>query len=67
MPFEHLFPSFPRERIVYEDEDVIVIDKPVNVSTHAPDQGRTDDAYSRLRAAIAERDGVAVPDVYLGS
>ncbi|MET0593670.1 MAG: pseudouridine synthase, partial [Polyangiaceae bacterium] len=66
MPFDHLFPNFPRERIVYEDDDVIVIDKPVDVSTHAPDLGRTDDAYSRLREAIADRDSVTVDDVYLG-
>ncbi len=66
MSLVHLFPSFPHERIVYEDDDVIVIDKPVNVSTHAPDAGRTDDAYSRLRAALAERGGTASDDVYLG-
>jgi 23S rRNA (cytosine1962-C5)-methyltransferase len=62
----HLFPSFPAERIVYEDEDVIGIDKPVDVSTHAPDAGRTDDAFSRLRLALAERDRVPLDDVYLG-
>jgi 23S rRNA (cytosine1962-C5)-methyltransferase len=62
----HLFPTFPPERIVYEDEDVIVIDKPVDVSTHAPDAGRTDDAFSRLRLALAERDRVPLEEVYLG-
>ena len=62
----HLFPSFPEERIVYEDEDVIVIDKPVDVSTHAPDAGRTDDAFARLRLGLAERDRVPVDRVYLG-
>jgi len=66
VPFEHLFPSFPAERILYEDEDVIVIDKPVDVSTHAPDAGRTDDAYSRLRLALSERKGVPEGQVYLG-
>jgi len=62
----HLFPSFPAERIVHEDEDVVVIDKPVDVSTHAPDAGRTDDAFSRLRLALAERDGIPPEQVYLG-
>jgi 23S rRNA (cytosine1962-C5)-methyltransferase len=66
VPLDHLFPSFPPERIVYEDDDVIVIDKPVDVSTHAPDAGRTDDAFSRLRLALAERDGKSVDAVYLG-
>jgi len=66
VPLAHLFPSFPPERIVHEDEDVVVIDKPVDVSTHAPDAGRTDDAFSRLRLSLAERDGVTPEQVYLG-
>jgi len=66
VPLVHLFPTFPAERILHEDEDVVVIDKPVDVSTHAPDAGRTDDAFSRLRLALAERDSVAIEQVYLG-
>jgi 23S rRNA (cytosine1962-C5)-methyltransferase len=66
VPLAHLFPSFPAERIVYEDDDVIVIDKPVDVSTHAPDAGRNDDAFSRLRIALAERDRIPSDEVYLG-
>ncbi|HMI89266.1 MAG TPA: class I SAM-dependent methyltransferase [Polyangiaceae bacterium] len=66
MPLVHLFPSFPAERIVYEDEDVIVIDKPADMSTHAPDAGRSDDAFSRLRLALGERDRVPSDRVYLG-
>jgi len=62
----HLWPSFPLERILYEDDDLIVIDKPVNVSTHAPDAGRSDDAVSRLKLALAERDRVPAERVYLG-
>src|SRR5450432_114192 len=62
----HLWPSFPLERILYEDDDLIVIDKPVNVSTHAPDAGRTDDAVSRLKTALGERDRVPAEQVYLG-
>jgi 23S rRNA (cytosine1962-C5)-methyltransferase len=62
----HLWPSFPLERILYEDDDLIVIDKPVNVSTHAPDVSRSDDAVSRLRLALAERDRVPPESVYLG-
>jgi len=54
------------DRVLYEDADLIVIDKPVNVSTHAPDAGRTDDALTRLRMALAERDRVPLEAVYLG-
>src|SRR6185436_1039481 len=62
----HLWPPFALDRILYEDDDLIVIDKPVNVSTHAPDASRDDDAVSRLRLAIAERDRVSPESVYLG-
>jgi 23S rRNA (cytosine1962-C5)-methyltransferase len=62
----HLWPLFAADRILYEDDEVIVIDKPVNMSTHAPDAQRNDDAVSRLRAAIAERDRVTPASVYLG-
>jgi 23S rRNA (cytosine1962-C5)-methyltransferase len=66
MSLAHLWPSFPPERILYEDDDLVVIDKPVDVSTHAPDAGRSDDAVSRLGRAIAERDRVPADRVYLG-
>jgi len=66
MSLPHLWPSFPPERILYEDADVIVIDKPVNVSTHAPDAGRNDDVVSRLRLALSERDRIPAERVYLG-
>src|SRR4051812_46676880 len=66
MSLSHLWPSFPLERILYEDADLIVIDKPESVSTHAPDAGRTDDAVSRLKGALAERDRVPVDRIYLG-
>src|SRR4051812_831998 len=61
-----LFAPFPLERILYEDADLIVIDKPVNMSTHAPDALRHDDAVSRLGMAIAERDHIPAAEVYLG-
>jgi 23S rRNA (cytosine1962-C5)-methyltransferase len=61
-----LFRPFPLERVLFEDRDLVVIDKPADMSTHAPDAARFDDAVSRLSLAIAERDGVAAKDVYLG-
>jgi 23S rRNA (cytosine1962-C5)-methyltransferase len=62
----HLWPSFPLERILYEDDDLVVIDKPIDVSTHAPDENRSDDAVSRLRLALSERDRLSPESVYLG-
>jgi 23S rRNA (cytosine1962-C5)-methyltransferase len=66
MPLSHLWPSFPLDRVLYEDDDIIVIDKPVGVSTHAPDKGRDDDAVSRLKLALSERDRLPVDRIYLG-
>src|SRR5205823_6067954 len=40
MSLSRLWPSFPVERILYEDDDLVVVDKPVGVSTHAPGAGR---------------------------
>jgi 23S rRNA (cytosine1962-C5)-methyltransferase len=61
-----LWPVFEVSSILYEDDDLIVIDKPVGVPTHAPDRGRQDDAVSRLRSFIAERDRKSSDEVYLG-
>jgi 23S rRNA (cytosine1962-C5)-methyltransferase len=66
MSLSHLWSSFPLERILYEDADLIVIDKPSGVSTHAPDAGRNDDVISRLRLALSERDRMPADRVYLG-
>jgi 23S rRNA (cytosine1962-C5)-methyltransferase len=66
VPLTSLWPSFPLDRILFEDADVIVIDKPAGVSTHAADD-RRDDAITRLRLALAERGGVAPEKVYLGT
>lgn len=48
------------------DDDLVVVDKPVGVSTHAPDPTRRDDVVSRLKQWWAARDGVAESSVYLG-
>lgn len=63
----HLWPAFPLDRIVYEDSSIIVIDKPIGVPTHGADPSRSDDALSRLRSALSERDGLSVDRVYLGT
>lgn len=67
MTIASLFPGFPVERILYEDEDLIAIDKPVGMSTHAADPERRDDAVSRLSLHLAERDGIPLEQVYLGT
>ncbi len=64
--FLALWPSFPHDRILYRDRELIIVDKPVNVSTHAPDGARTDDAHSRVRQMIAELERLPLDAVYLG-
>jgi 23S rRNA (cytosine1962-C5)-methyltransferase len=63
MAFDDVWPVWERSWILFEDEDVILVDKPAGVSTHAPEPGRTDDAHSRLGAYLRAR-GAANP--YLG-
>jgi 23S rRNA (cytosine1962-C5)-methyltransferase len=63
MGLEHLWPSWTRERILFEDSDLIVVDKPCGIPTHAPEPGRVDDAHTRLGLFLRER-GDSKP--YLG-
>src|SRR5262245_53198594 len=63
MAFEDLWPNFRPERILFQDLDLVVVDKPAGISTHAPEPNRTDDAHSRVALYLRER-GEA--DVYLG-
>lgn len=58
-----LWPSFRSSWILHEDAHVVVVDKPADMPTHAPDAGRVDDAYARLTAFLRER-GETAP--YLG-
>lgn len=63
-PFlEALLPAFRPAWILHEDDDLIAIDKPPFISTHAPDPGRSDDAYARLTRYRRER---GEGDPYLG-
>lgn len=57
MPLESLFPTFPAERILYEDADLVAVDKPPFAPTHAPE--RSDDVFRRLSAFLAARAGSA--------
>ncbi|MFO0762845.1 MAG: class I SAM-dependent methyltransferase [Byssovorax sp.] len=61
--FDRLFASFPPARVLFEDRDLIVIDKPAGMSTHAPEPERQDDAHTRLGRYLGERGERAI---YLG-
>ncbi len=65
-----VFAPWSRDWVLYEDADVVVLDKPAVVATHAPDEGAgvppAGDGVTRLREWMARRDGVAPERVYLG-
>ncbi|MFT3766944.1 MAG: pseudouridine synthase [Minicystis sp.] len=54
MSLSALFPAWQKAWILFEDQDLIAIDKPCFVSTHAPDAERADDAHSRLTRYLRE-------------
>jgi 23S rRNA (cytosine1962-C5)-methyltransferase len=62
-----LWPDFREQALVYEDEDLIVVDKPAGVPSQAADASHDDDLPTRLRRWLAARRGVRVDDVYLGT
>lgn len=51
MPLEPLWPPFPPIRFLHEDADVVVVDKPPFLPTHAPERG--DDVVRRLTEHFA--------------
>jgi 23S rRNA (cytosine1962-C5)-methyltransferase len=64
---ERAFADLDPARILFEDEDLIVLDKPAGVPCQAPDAARPDDLPLRLRRMLAARRGVNAEDVYLGT
>lgn len=46
MSLDALWPAFPQSRILYQDADLIAVDKPPFLPTHAPE--RNDDVFRRL-------------------
>ncbi|HRI66228.1 MAG TPA: class I SAM-dependent methyltransferase [Polyangium sp.] len=46
MPLDDLWPPFPTSRILHQDADLVAIDKPPFLPTHAPE--RSDDVVRRL-------------------
>ncbi|XXX74386.1 class I SAM-dependent methyltransferase [Sorangium sp. So ce134] len=63
LPLSELFPDFHPEWILAEDADLIVVDKPAGLSTHAPEADRIDDVVTRLRAFLRGRGDA---EAYLG-
>jgi 23S rRNA (cytosine1962-C5)-methyltransferase len=53
--------------IAYEDEDVVVVNKPPRVPSQAVEPGDDDDLPSRVKRLLAVRRGVAESEVYLGT
>ncbi|HEY3822152.1 MAG TPA: class I SAM-dependent methyltransferase [Polyangiaceae bacterium] len=47
-----LWPDWRAEWVLYDDGDLLVVDKPVGVSSQAADPDRPDDAVTRLRAYL---------------
>lgn len=64
---ERLWPDLSPERIVYEDDDLIVIDKPAGVPCQAPDPSQAVDLPARLRRFLSQRRGVPLEQVYIGT
>lgn len=60
------WPDFRPEAILFEDEDLLVVDKPAGVPSQAARLDRPDDIVTRLKAYLAARDGRSADRVYLG-
>ncbi|WP_437793371.1 class I SAM-dependent methyltransferase [Sorangium sp. So ce693] len=63
LSLSELFPDIHPEWILAEDDDLIVVDKPADLSTHAPEAERIDDMVTRLRAFLRGRGDA---EAYLG-
>lgn len=61
-----VWPDFFPERVVHEDDALLVVDKPAGVPTQAATEGADDDLPTRLRAFLAARNGAPLDRTYLG-
>lgn len=61
-----IWPDFRAEHVLFEDEDLIAVHKPVGVPSQSAQPDRPDDLVHRLRAFLALRDGTSPERVYLG-
>jgi 23S rRNA (cytosine1962-C5)-methyltransferase len=61
-----LWPDFRQAWVLYQDEDLIAVDKPAGVPSQAADPAHDDDLVSRLKRWLAAQRGVEPEQVYLG-
>lgn len=61
-----LFTPFRLPWLLHSDDHLLVVNKPVGVSTHAADPARLDDLVARLQSWRAALDGVSPSEIYLG-
>ena len=66
MDREHVWPDLRAEWIVYEDDDLLVVNKPAGVPCQSADPSRPDDLVTRLRRHLAARSGARVTQ-YVGA
>ncbi|MGF1465743.1 MAG: class I SAM-dependent methyltransferase [Sandaracinaceae bacterium] len=59
--------AFAPQRVLFEDDDLLIVDKPEGVPCQAADPSWPDDLPMRLRRFLAQREGVPERDVYLGT
>src|SRR5262245_53408068 len=57
-----LWPPWRDRWVLHEDLDLVIVDKPAGVPTHAPSPERTDDAHTRVGAWLRARGNAR--DVY---
>jgi 23S rRNA (cytosine1962-C5)-methyltransferase len=59
-----VWPDFRDAWIVYEDPDLLVVDKPVGVSSQASDPAQPDDVVTRLKRFLGARGGAGYIGVH---
>jgi 23S rRNA (cytosine1962-C5)-methyltransferase len=53
--FERLFAAFRDERVIYDGDDLLVVDKPSGIVVHGGDERRADDLVTRLALWLKAR------------
>jgi 23S rRNA (cytosine1962-C5)-methyltransferase len=64
MDLFRVWPDFRDAWILFEDSDIVAVDKPVGISSQAADPANPDDVVTRLKRFLAARSGRM--DEYLG-
>ncbi len=64
MDLERSFPSFDASRVLFDDDGLLVVDKPAGIPSQASDPEVPDDLPSRLRSCLRPRAG---SEPYLGT